>query len=571
MKKWMVAAKKADFNEIAKQFGISPITARLIRNRDIIGDENIGLYLNGGIKDLHDPLLMKDMDKACGILTEKIRSGRKIRIIGDYDADGIMSTFILVKGLKRLGVDVSWQIPDRMADGYGMNEAMIRKAAADGCDTVITCDNGITAFDAVNLAETLGMTVIVTDHHNITYEEQEDGSRRYILPEAAAVIDPKREDCAYPCRHLCGASVAWKLITALYDRFGAGFSEALEFIQYAAAATVTDVCELKGENRIIVREGLKMLQNTGNTGLSALIDITGVDRSRLDVYHIGFILGPCINASGRLKDADLSLKLLLAEEKDEAEKIARQLVELNESRKYMTVTGLEQAVKTIGDESLSDDRILVVYLPGCHESLAGIIAGRLREKYSRPAFVLTDTAEGLKGSGRSVEAYSMYDGLVKAKDLLIRFGGHPMAAGVTLPKENLSAFRKKINEDCPLTLDEMADKLSIDMLLPLSYVSEELIREIDLLKPFGTGNERPAFALKDADIITPSVVGARKNAVRMQIKDDRGTEMPGVYFGDAPEFCRQAVRKGKLSLVFYPDINSFRGVNSLQLKVTDYQ
>ena len=568
MKKWMISAKKADFNAIAEKYHISPITARLIRNRDIVGDREIDLFLNGKLSDLPKPEEMKDLQKAAGILKEKIGAGKKIRVIGDYDADGVMSAYILVKGLARLGAQVDWRIPDRIADGYDLNENLIRQAHAEGCDTVITCDNGISAAEPAALAAALGMTVLITDHHNVPYEDTAAG-RHYLVPEAAAVVDPKQEDCGYPCKFICGAVVAWKLIAFMYEEAGLPEEEALAFLPFAAFATITDVCELKEENRIIVREGLKALNRTDNPGLCALIAASGAEKGKLDVYHIGYILGPCINASGRLKSADLALSLLLCEDEREAKALAEELTELNQYRKTMTEEGVEKAVSLVEEQSLEKDSILVVALPDCHESIAGIIAGRLKEKYSRPAFVLTRTEDGLKGSGRSVEAYSMYDGLVRVQDLLSRFGGHPKAAGLSLLPENLAEFRRRLNEDCGLSPEDMAEKVHIDMLLPLSRVTAALIREFSLLKPFGTGNDQPLFALREARILHPALVGRNRNVVRMEVADSAGTVLPAVYFGDVQAFMQLALEGGTFALLYYPDIDSYGGRESLQLKIQD--
>ena len=495
MEKWFVMRKGAPFQEIAEKFQIHPVLARLIRNRDVIGDENIELYLHGTIADLHDGILMKDMDKAVDILLEKIQEDKKIRIIGDYDIDGINATYILQEGLRALGGDVDTDIPDRMKDGYGLNKNLIDRAFDDEIDTIITCDNGIAAKDEIAYGKRLGMTIIVTDHHEVPYEEI-DGDKHYILPPADAVIDPKQEKCGYPFKGLCGAAVAYKLVETLFQVTGRDVDDVDYLMENVAIATVGDVMDLVEENRIFVKQGLEMLKRTQNLGLKALIECTGVDVARLSAYHIGFVIGPCLNASGRLDTAKRALELLSAKTKKEADILAGDLKALNDNRKDMTAIAVEEAIRMIEESSLQNDKVLVVYLPECHESLAGIVAGRVRERFYKPTFVLTKAEEGVKGSGRSIESYHMYEELNKCKDLLTRFGGHKLAAGVSLEEENVDIFRKALNENATLTEDDLIAKVSIDMQMPLGYVSEKLVDELELLEPFGKGTTKPIFEEK---------------------------------------------------------------------------
>ena len=484
MEKWVVAAKKADFNQIGQQFHIDPVIARLIRNRDVVGEEKIREYLLGTVEEIPSPWLMKDMEKAVDILERKIQQQAKIRIIGDYDIDGVTSTYILLKGLTRIGANVDTYIPDRVADGYGIHEHLIDRAGEDGIDTIVTCDNGIAAAAEIQMAKDKGMTVIVTDHHEIPYRE-ENGERQVILPPADAILNPKQYDCPYPNKNLCGAVVAFKYITALYERFGVPEKELEDYYELAAIATVGDVMDLQGENRILVKEGLRRLKETKNPGLQELIRANALEDAKITAYHIGFVLGPCINASGRLDTAARSLQLLNAQTIEEAAKLAGDLTALNQSRKALTEKGKEEAIRLIETTDLKNDRVLVVYLPDCHESLAGIIAGRLREKYHKPAFVLTRGETSAKGSGRSIESYSMYEELVKCADLMVQFGGHPMAAGLSIKEENIEAFRRQLNENCTLTEEDLRPKIVIDVPMPVSYITKELVEQISLLEPFG--------------------------------------------------------------------------------------
>lgn len=569
MEKWVVTAKKADFQKIGQTFGIDPVIARLIRNRDVEGMENICSYLYGTLEELPSPWLLKDMKKAVEILKDKIDQKARIRIIGDYDIDGVTATYILLTGFRRLGARVDTYIPDRIKDGYGMHSQLIEKASEDGIDTIITCDNGIAASAEIQQAKEKGMTVIVTDHHEIPYRDTDKG-REWIVPEADAVINPKQSDCPYPNKNICGAVVAWKLIWALYETYGIDRNEILEFSEPAAVATVGDVMDLQGENRIIVKEGLRRLPTTKNQGFRALIEANGLGGERITAYHVGFVLGPCINASGRLDTAARALRLLCTEDADRAAKEAGDLVALNQSRKAMTEKGREEAERIIESQGLSSDRVLVVYLPECHESLAGIIAGRLREKYYKPSFVLTKAEKGAKGSGRSIEAYSMYDELVKCSDLLEQFGGHPMAAGLSLAEENIDAFRKRLNEVCTLTEEELVPKVVIDVPMPISYLSRTLTEQLSVLEPFGKGNSKPLFAQKGLRVLNLRIFGKNQNVAKMCLMDGQGNSVDAVYFGAAKEFEQYVQQKELISVTYYPEINVYQGRESLQAVIRNY-
>lgn len=569
MEKWVVTAKKADFQKIGQTFGIDPVIARLIRNRDVEGMENIRSYLYGTLEELPSPWLLKDMKKAVEILKDKIDQKARIRIIGDYDIDGVTATYILLTGFRRLGARVDTYIPDRIKDGYGMHSQLIEKASEDGIDTIITCDNGIAASAEIQQAKEKGMTVIVTDHHEIPYRDTDKG-REWIVPEADAVINPKQSDCPYPNKNICGAVVAWKLIWALYETYGIDRNEILEFSEPAAVATVGDVMNLQGENRIIVKEGLRRLPTTKNQGFRALIEANGLGGERITAYHVGFVLGPCINASGRLDTAARALRLLCTEDADRAAKEAGDLVALNQSRKAMTEKGREEAEHIIESQGLSSDRVLVVYLPECHESLAGIIAGRLREKYYKPSFVLTKAEKGAKGSGRSIEAYSMYDELVKCSDLLEQFGGHPMAAGLSLAEENIDAFRKRLNEVCTLTEEELVPKVVIDVPMPISYLSRTLTEQLSVLEPFGKGNSKPLFAQKGLRVLNLRIFGKNQNVAKMCLMDGQGNSVDAVYFGAAKEFEQYVQQKELISVTYYPEINVYQGRESLQAVIRNY-
>ncbi len=565
----MLQTKRADFNAIAARFHISPVTARIIRNRDVEGEKAIDRYLNGTLDQLYDPHLMKDMDKAAALILEKIRAGVRIRIVGDYDIDGVCSTYLLYRGLTRCGAAVDYQIPERIRDGYGINESIIRKAKEDGIDTIVTCDNGIAALEQVRLAKELGMTVIVTDHHEVVRDE--DGSQ--VLPEADAVVNPHRDDCTYPFAGICGGVVAYKLVQVLYEKNGIPEQEWKDMLEFAAIATVGDVMKLQDENRIIVRWGLKQIPHTASAGLRALVEACGLDIYDLTAYHIGFVIGPCLNASGRLKTARLALELLLCEgmqQSARAEEMAAELKLLNEERKDMTQAGMEQAFEQV-DAELADDDVLVVYLPDCHESLAGIIAGRVRETYNKPSFVLTRGEDCVKGSGRSIESYHMYQALCGVQDLLLKFGGHPMAAGFSLKEENIDEFRRRLNEQSALTKEDFIPKIWIDVAMPLEYISEALVNELKGLEPFGQGNEKPQFAQKNLRIRSVRAIGRNNNAVRMTVVTEQGRPMEAMVFTVADQFVEEAKQSRSIDVIYYPDINEYNGNRTLQIVVRAYK
>lgn len=586
MAQWLVAAKRADFQKMAEQYKIDPVIARLIRNRDVVGDEEIRKYLDGGVEDLYSPALLKDMDRAVEVLKDKIASGAKIRIIGDYDADGICASYVLLKGLSVCGARADTVIPHRVKDGYGLNESLLEDAAKDGIDTVVTCDNGIAAAAQIAYGRQLGLTVVVTDHHEIPYEEGEDGSRMYLLPEAAAVVDPKREDCGYPCKNICGAVVAYKLVQQLLEEYGK--KEILEeLLEIAAFATVCDLMELKDENRIIVKCGLKNMRHTKNLGLKALMEVCGIEAEKVSAYHIGFILGPCMNATGRLDTAKRALALLQSSERGEAVALAAELKNLNDIRKEMTVKGTEEAVDCIEKNGLEKDRVLVVYLPEVHESLAGIIAGRIREKYGKPAFILTKGEEGVKGSGRSIEGYHMYEEMTGCKEFFTKYGGHKMAAGLSMQEKDVDAFREKINGKCRLTPEDLEEKVHIDVAMPLSYISKGLIEELELLEPFGIGNTKPVFAQKDVHILNGRIMGKNRNVGKYWVTDGGGCFYDMMYFGDLEAFHGFLEEKAggymvnrlysgervdiPVSILYYPDINRYGGRESIQIVMRGYR
>ncbi len=574
MEKWFVAMKKADFNGIAEKYQISPIIARLMRNRDVIGDEAIDFYLNGTVEDLYDGLLMKDMDRAVDILKEKIEERKKIRVIGDYDIDGVNATYILQRGLAGLGADVDTDIPDRIKDGYGLNQMLIDRALEDDVDTIITCDNGIAAMNEIAYGKENGMTIVVTDHHEVPYLK-ENGEKKYLLPPADAVVDPHRADCEYPFKGLCGAAVAYKLVEVLYRVSGKSEQE-VEHLQESlmenvAIATIGDVMDLVGENRVFVKKGLELLKTTKNEGLHALMQCTGVDTANLNTYHIGFVIGPCINAGGRLDTAKRALELLNASNRREAVTLAADLKELNDSRKEMTEEGVEEAVRQIESSSWKDDQVLVVYLPECHESIAGIIAGRIKERYYRPTFVLTKGETGVKGSGRSIEAYDMFAEMSRCRELFTKFGGHKLAAGLSLEEENVEVFRKRINELADLTEEDLQMKVSIDMRLPFPYINEELIHELKILEPFGKGNGKPLFAESKLRVIQPRIFGKNRNVLKCRLEDQQGNQMEAVYFGEVEDCLRQMEKKQIMSFTYYPSINEYMGRRTIQLTIVNYQ
>ena len=570
MEKWFIASKRADFNKIGEIFHISPVTARLMRNRSLTTVREMQRYLYGSLSDLYDSHLLKDADKGAEIIKEKIETGKKIRIISDYDVDGVSSNYILYQGLKRCGADVDYKIPDRVEDGYGINEHLIEKAAGDGIDTIITCDNGIAAADEIAYGKQNGLTVIVTDHHEVPYIEIGE-EKECILPPADAVVDPHQPDCGYPFKGLCGAAVAYKLIEALYNVMQKDPEDVDYLMENVAIATVGDVMDLTGENRIFVKQGLEMLKCTRNPGLKALIECTGIHVERLNAYHIGFVIGPCINASGRLDTAKRALDLLNARTRRDAVMLAEDLKALNDSRKEMTEKGVEEAVRLIETTDLKDDKVLVVYLPDCHESIAGIIAGRLKEKYYRPVFVLTKSEDGVKGSGRSIETYDMFAQMCRCRALFTKFGGHKLAAGLSLEEENVQRFRETINELADLSEEDLQMKVSIDMRLPFTYITEHLIHELELLEPFGKGNPKPLFAEKNLRVIRPAVFGKNRNVLKCRLEDSAGNQMEAVYFGDVEACLAQMEKKPVMSFTYYPAVNEYMGRKTLQLTIVNYQ
>ncbi len=593
MSKWMVAAKRADFQRLSQEFGISPVLARIIRNRDVITDEEMRKFLYGTMDDLYAPQLLKDMNKAVDILLEKIAEHKKIRIIGDYDIDGVCSTYILYKGLSYCGAVVDTAIPHRMKDGYGLNENLVQEAYDSGADTILTCDNGIAAFSQIAYANELGMTVVITDHHEVPYEET-DGERRYLIPKAAAVVDPKQEDCNYPFSEICGAVVAYKVILALVAKqqntdwkLVMKSELGLELMEFAAFATIGDVMELRDENRIIVKNGLELMKNTRNTGLKALMDATGTQPQNVKPYTIGFVLGPCLNATGRLDSAVSALELFQAKDRAVAATIAGNLKSMNDSRKELTLDGVEEAIAQVEEKGYEKDRVLVIYLPDVHESLAGIIAGRIREKYGKPAFVLTNAEDGVKGSGRSIEAFHMYDEMTKCKELFTKYGGHKLAAGLSLPEENVDKLRTALNENCTLTEEDFEEKVLIDVPMPMEYANLAFIEELDKLEPFGNGNAKPLFAQKQVSFVKGKILGQNRNVGKYTVADENGKVYDMIYFGDIEalnDYMRQkfgeasvdslyygSCRDIQMSVAYYPDINEFRGNVSVQMVMKYYQ
>ena len=568
--KWMLYAKKADFQEIGHKFHVSPVLARLIRNRDVVGDEAIERYLNGTVDQMHNPELLPDLALAAEILEQKISSEAAIRIVGDYDIDGVCSTCILYRGLKRLGGKVDYEIPDRVKDGYGINESIIRAAREDGIDTILTCDNGIAAISQIALAKELGMTVVVTDHHDIQTVLSEDGKEEDLLPPADALVNPKRRDSVYPYPQICGAMVAYKLIQVMYERSGIPRAEWLDMMELAAVATVGDVMKLQDENRIVVKEGLRRLRDTKNLGLRALIEANQLDLEKISAYHIGFVIGPCLNAGGRLDTAKLALALLLAESGEEARGLALELKALNDQRKDMTQKGVDEAAAQV-EERYMADKVLVVFLPDCHESLAGIVAGRIRERYHKPTLILTHSEEGAKGSGRSIEAYHMFQGLVEVQDLLTKFGGHPMAAGFSLPLEHVEEFRRRLNENAKLTPEDFIPKVWIDIALPFEYVDEALIEELERLEPFGQGNEKPQFAQKDLAVRSARVMGKNRNVVKLMLVNERGAALDAVVFTDGDLFLEEMGDSRRMDVVYYPTVNEYNGRRTVQIVVRNWK
>lgn len=563
---WMLQTKRADFSALAQHFSISPVTARIIRNRDVVGEEEIRRYLHGTIQDLYDPRLLQDMDRAVALLQKKIQAGSPIRIVGDYDIDGICSTYLLYRGLARCGARVDYQIPERIRDGYGINESIIRQASADGIDTIITCDNGIAAAEQIRLARELGMDVIITDHHEVPT----DAGGGEVLPPADAIVNPKRSTCPYPFKGICGGVVAYKLVQVLYQAFGVPSGEWEAMLEFAAMATVGDVMKLRDENRIIVKWGLKHLPRTRSLGLRKLVEACGLDIHAVSAYHIGFVVGPCLNASGRLRTARLALELLLTEDEAGAQEMAAELKALNEERKDMTQEGVDEALRQV-EERYAQDSVLVVYLPDCHESLAGIIAGRVREAWNKPVFILTPGEECVKGSGRSIEAYHMYQGLCGVQDLLLKFGGHPMAAGFSLEENHVEEFRRRLNAQADLKPEDFIPKVWIDVAMPLEYISQRLVEELKILEPFGQGNEKPQFAQKNLRIRSARVLGRNRNAVKLSLATEQGLSMEAMLFTEGDLFIEEMGTRRGIDVIYYPDINEYNGNRTLQIVIKEYK
>lgn len=579
MEKWIEIRKGGNFMEMAKKYGIDPLIARIIRNRDITDEKEITEYLYGGKEALHNPHLLKDVDKAAEIIAEGITEKKAMRIIGDYDIDGVNATYILLEGIRRCGGNVDAAIPDRMKDGYGINEHLIEQALSDGKELLITCDNGIAAIDEINFAKEKGMTVVVTDHHEIPYRNTEQG-KEFLRSNADAIVNPKQKDCLYPCKGICGAVVAWKLVQVLYERMDIPVEEADVFIENAGFATVGDVMDLTGENRILVKLGLKALEHTKNPGMKALIAKNKLSDKPLSAYHIGFVLGPCINASGRLDTAKRSLELLLERDEVKASALAGELVELNESRKYMTQQETQKALEQIEKEGQEKDKVLVVYLPECHESLAGIIAGRIREAYQRPVFVLTKGEEGVKGSGRSIEAYSMFDKMTEVAELFTKYGGHPMAAGLSMKEEDIDKLREQLNQKAELSKEDMAEVVRLDAVLPMSYFTADTIRQLSVLEPCGKSNTKPVFADRNIKITRANIVGVNRNVLKLHLLDSRGNPVAGVYFGEVEKFLAflsekfgreevDAAMHGRensiqFAAVYEPSVDTYGGRESVQ-------
>lgn len=567
--KWMVYAKKADFKQIASEYGIDQVLARIIRNRDICGSKDIDMYLNGNLNDIHNPHSMKDADKFVDIITKKIEEHKPVRIIGDYDIDGICSIYILFCGLKAAGADVDYVVPHRINDGYGINEHLIDNAINEGIDTIVTCDNGIAAYNQVRYAKDNGITMIVTDHHDVPFEIKDD-KKVYIVPPADAVINPKQADCDYPFKLLCGAGVAYKLISLLYDRLRFDKKELEDYIEFMAIATVGDIVDLIDENRIVVKYGLKHIAHTKNTGLRALIEECQLDINNISSYHIGFVIGPCLNASGRLDTARQAIELMLCKDNEKAHNMAKELIALNNERKSMTEQETQKAIELVENTGLLKDRVLVIYLKDCHESIAGIIAGRIKERYYRPTFVITNAEDGAKGSGRSIEGYNMYEEINKCKNVLTKYGGHPMAAGLSLAISDIDIFRKMLNDNAILTDEDLIPKMWIDVPMPVSYANIRLVNQLKLLEPFGKGNEKPVFADRNLYVKTASVIGKNKNVLRCQLETEDGTYVPAVQFGinNIDDIPRAGMR---ISIIYYPDINTFNGIMSLQIIIKEWK
>lgn len=564
---WMLQTKRADFNGLAMRLGVSPVAVRIMRNRGLLDEREMRKYLYGTLDDLYDPRQMKGMETAAGIIEKKLIEGKKIRIIGDYDIDGVCSTYILLKGFHRAAGNgqIDYEIPDRIRDGYGINESIIRQAAEDGIDTLVTCDNGIAALKEISIAKQLGMTVVVTDHHEVPVD-----AYGQILPPADAVVDPKQDGETYPYHEICGAVVAWKLINVIYEDLGIPEHEWMELLEFAAIATVGDVMKLQDENRLIVKYGLKKIGSTKNTGLRMLVEKNNLDINNLSAYHIGFVIGPCLNAGGRLKSAKIALRMLLEQDPDRVSGLADELKELNDVRKDMTARGETEAIEQV-ERFYMSDKVLVVFLPECHESLAGIIAGRLREHFHKPSFVLTRGEQSAKGSGRSIEAYHMYQGLCEVSDLLVKFGGHPMAAGLSIEESDIDEFRRKLNENAKLTEDDFVPQIWIDVPMPFEYVNEKIVDELKGLEPFGQGNEKPLFAQKSLTIRNVRVLGKNRNVVKMNLVTNTGHPFDGLLFADGDRFLEEQTGQNTIDMIYYPDVNEYNGTRTLQAIIKNYK
>lgn len=564
---WMLQTKRADFNGLAMRLGVSPVAVRIMRNRGLLDEREMRKYLYGTLDDLYDPRQMKGMETAAGIIEKKLIEGKKIRIIGDYDIDGVCSTYILLKGFHRAAGNgqIDYEIPDRIRDGYGINESIIRQAAEDGIDTLVTCDNGIAALKEISIAKQLGMTVVVTDHHEVPVD-----AYGQILPPADAVVDPKQDGETYPYHEICGAVVAWKLINVIYEDLGIPEHEWMELLEFAAIATVGDVMKLQDENRLIVKYGLKKIGSTKNTGLRMLVEKNNLDINNLSAYHIGFVIGPCLNAGGRLKSAKVALRMLLEQDPDRVSGLADELKELNDVRKDMTAKGETEAIEQV-ERFYMSDKVLVVFLPECHESLAGIIAGRLREHFHKPSFVLTRGEQSAKGSGRSIEAYHMYQGLCEVSDLLVKFGGHPMAAGLSIEESDIDEFRRRLNENAKLTEDDFVPQIWIDVPMPFEYVNEKIVDELKGLEPFGQGNEKPLFAQKSLTIRNVRVLGKNRNVVKMNLVTNTGHLFDGLLFVDGDRFLEEQTGQNTIDMIYYPDVNEYNGTRTLQAIIKNYK
>ena len=564
---WMLQTKRADFNGLAMRLGVSPVAVRIMRNRGLLDEREMRKYLYGTLDDLYDPRQMKGMETAAGIIEKKLIEGKKIRIIGDYDIDGVCSTYILLKGFHRAAGNgqIDYEIPDRIRDGYGINESIIRQAAEDGIDTLVTCDNGIAALKEISIAKQLGMTVVVTDHHEVPVD-----AYGQILPPADAVVDPKQDGETYPYHEICGAVVAWKLINVIYEDLGIPEHEWMELLEFAAIATVGDVMKLQDENRLIVKYGLKKIGSTKNTGLRMLVEKNNLDINNLSAYHIGFVIGPCLNAGGRLKSAKIALRMLLEQDPDRVSGLADELKELNDVRKDMTAKGETEAIEQV-ERFYMSDKVLVVFLPECHESLAGIIAGRLREHFHKPSFVLTRGEQSAKGSGRSIEAYHMYQGLCEVSDLLVKFGGHPMAAGLSIEESDIDEFRRRLNENAKLTEDDFVPRIWIDVPMPFEYVNEKIVDELKGLEPFGQGNEKPLFAQKSLTIRNVRVLGKNRNVVKMNLVTNTGHPFDGLLFADGDLFLEEQTGQNTVDMIYYPDVNEYNGTRTLQAIIKNYK